>query len=266
MAYFANFSEDQGQSYESFTRLMDRNRDGKVSFREYLEFIRKQGYNHVPPNLFMLLDKHNRGYLDFEERVTLFYMITCNRVGKKTYNLCSSCYRDTNFNHEHSDFLDNYDLLNNKPREAKNRMEEFSKTAELYYKRSSSDIQEKAKTFFESLDNNDDKKISLDEFLGFVSEGGHVKMSDRRFFEALDKDGKGYLEFMEVMGLCYINKSGRPFCGQCDEFIPGMYFTCSKCFEDGNNSVSLCPKCFEEGNYGSNFRTERLRQWYKRPQ
>ncbi|KAI8566555.1 hypothetical protein RHMOL_Rhmol02G0049800 [Rhododendron molle] len=274
MAYFANFSDDQRQLYESFASLMGRDGDGKVSYREYSEFIRKQGYYDVPPNLFMLLDKNNRGYLDFEECVTLFYMITCNRflfcgghkcnshllglhfqcvqcykVGKKTYNLCSTCYRDTNFNHEHSDFLDNYDLLQNKPREARNRMEEFSKTAELYYKRSSSDIQEKAKTFFESLDNNNDKKISLDEFLGFVSEGGHEKMSDRGFFEALDKDGKGYLEFMDVMGLCYINKSGRPFCGRCDEFIPGMYFTCSKCFEDGNNLFSLCPKCIEDGKF-----------------
>ncbi|KAE9457971.1 hypothetical protein C3L33_10124, partial [Rhododendron williamsianum] len=76
MAYYANMSEDQQQSFERFNSLMDGNGDGKVRFQEYLDFIRKQGYNHVPSNLFRLLDENNRGYLDFEECVTLFYMIS----------------------------------------------------------------------------------------------------------------------------------------------------------------------------------------------
>ncbi|KAF5950600.1 hypothetical protein HYC85_012593 [Camellia sinensis] len=55
---------------------------------------------------------------------------------------------------------------------------------------------------------------------------------------------------MEVMSLYYIIKSGRPFCEGCDEFIPGMFFTCSECFENGtNNPFCVCPMCFENERF-----------------
>ncbi|KAG5560454.1 hypothetical protein RHGRI_003689 [Rhododendron griersonianum] len=280
MAYFARMSDDQRQSLEKFKSLIDGNGDGKVSSQEYLDFIRKQGYDHVPSNLFRLLDGNNRGYLDFEECFTLFYMITCNRfvfcggyncksplllglhfvcvecyrVGKGTFSLCSSCYRDTNFDHEHSTFLDNYDLLHTKPWEGNKlsitsgvvggldkraTMEDLVKTAKLYYEKSSLDIKAAAWNFFDSLDYNNDGKVSLQEFLGFMRYKGHAKMGSSQFFKELDNDNNGTLEFMEVMALYYIIKSGRPFCGGCDEFIPGMYFTCSVCFDSGNDL--FCP-------------------------
>ncbi|KAG5560443.1 hypothetical protein RHGRI_003679 [Rhododendron griersonianum] len=262
MAYYARMSDDQRQSVEGFISRMDGNGDGKVSFQEYLDFIGAQGYDHVPSDLFRLLDENNREYLDFGDCVTLFYMITCNRfvfcggdnckshllglhfvcvecyrVGKGTFSLCSSCYRDTNFDHEHSTFLDNYDLLHSKAWEA--TMKDLVKTAELYFKKSSSDIKTAALDFFMSLDNNNDGKVSLHEFLGFMRDKGHVKMGTSQFFNKLDNDNNGTLEFMEVMALYYIIKSGRPFCGGCDEFIPGMYFTCSVCFDNGNDL--FCP-------------------------
>ncbi|KAF7150274.1 hypothetical protein RHSIM_Rhsim02G0044800 [Rhododendron simsii] len=293
---------------------MDGNGDGKVRFQEYLDFIRKQGYNHVPSNLFRLLDENNRGYLDFEECVTLFYTITCNRfVFCGGYNckshlmglhfvcvecyrvLCSSCYRDTNFDHEHSTFLDNYDLLHTKPWEIRglvlfsviNRvshepnelarfltsavkfrtsanlaednklaitsgaatMEVLVTTARLYYNKSSVDIKRAAYEFFLSLDINNDGKVCLHGFLGFMRDKGQVKMGSSQFFKELDKDNNGTLEFMEVMALYYIIKSGRPFCGGCDEFIPGMYFTCSICFNNGNDLFCVCPNCFQGEHY-----------------
>lgn len=314
MAYYANMSEDQQQSFERFNSLMDGNGDGKVRFQEYMDFIRKQGYNHVPSNLFRLLDENNRGYLDFEECVTLFYMITCNRfvfcggynckshllglhfvcvecyrVGKGTFSLCSTCYRDTNFDHEHSTFLDNYDLLHTKPWEVQSShgtstkmvvshpenghfnkdnkfaitsgavgsrnlykratMEDLVTTARLYYSKSSADIKRAAYDFFLSLDENNDGKVCLHGFLGFMRDNGHVKMGSSQFFKELDKDNNGTLEFMEVMALYYIIKSGRPFCGGCDEFIPGMYFTCSICFNNGNDLFCVCPNCFQGEHY-----------------
>ncbi|KAG5560450.1 hypothetical protein RHGRI_003685 [Rhododendron griersonianum] len=274
MAYYAKMSEVQRQSFERFNRLIDGNGDGKVSFEEYFDYISIQGYNHLPWNLFQLLDENSRGYLDFEECVTLFYMITCNRfvfcggyncksplllglhfvcvecyrVGKGTFSLCSSCYRDTNFDHEHSTFLDNYDLLHTKPWEA--TMKDLVRTATLYYNKSSADIKEAARNFFKSLDQNNDEKVSLHEFLGFMWDEGHVKMSSSQCFKELDNDNNGTLEFMEVMALYYIIKSGRPFCGGCKQFIPGMYFTCSVCFDDnGNDLFCVCPNCFQAENY-----------------
>ncbi|KAE9452984.1 hypothetical protein C3L33_15116, partial [Rhododendron williamsianum] len=82
-----------------------------------------------------------------------------------------------------------------------------------------------------------------------MREEGHIKMSNRHFFEELDIDGNGTLEFMEVMALYYIIKSGRPFCGGCDKFIPGMYFTCSKCFENGKPLFCVCSECFKDELY-----------------
>ncbi|XP_028108584.1 uncharacterized protein LOC114307375 [Camellia sinensis] len=79
---------------------------------------------------------------------------------------------------------------------------------------------------------------------------GHHKMNNRHFFELLDREGNGSLKFMEVMSLYYIIKSGRPFCEGCDEFIPGMFFTCSECFENGtNNPFCVCPMCFENERF-----------------
>ncbi|KAG5560449.1 hypothetical protein RHGRI_003684 [Rhododendron griersonianum] len=225
MAYYAKMSEVQRQSFEKFKSLIDGNGDGKVSFEEYFDYISIQGYNHLPWNLFQLLDENSRGYLDFEECVTLFYMITCNRFVFCGGNDCKSplllglhfvcveCYRAT--------------------------MKDLVKTAELYYQKSSSDIKTAAWDFFMSLDNNNDGKVSLHEFLGFMCDKGHVKMGTSQFFKELDNDNNGTLEFMEVMALYYIIKSGRPFCGGCAEFIPGMYFTCSVCFDNGNDL--FCP-------------------------
>ena len=128
-------------------------------------------------------------------------------------------------------------------------MEELLKTAQIYYKSSSTDLKELAHKFFKSLDFDGDEKVSLHEFLGFMREEGHKKMSNRHFFKELDKDGSGTLEFMEVMALYYIIKSGRPFCEGCNTFIPGMFFTCTECYENIPDSFSLCPDCFNNGQY-----------------
>ncbi|KAF7149801.1 hypothetical protein RHSIM_Rhsim02G0046000 [Rhododendron simsii] len=125
-------------------------------------------------------------------------------------------------------------------------MEDLVKTARLYYSKSSPEVKRAAEKYFNSLDDNKDGKVSFNEFLRLMRQEGHTKMSNRHFFKEMDKDGSGTLEFMEVMALYYVIKSGRPFCSWCDEFIPGMYFTCTKCFENDNNSFFVCPKCFEE--------------------
>ncbi|KAF7150130.1 hypothetical protein RHSIM_Rhsim02G0046300 [Rhododendron simsii] len=136
MAYYANMPKDQQKKLLKFYKSLDKDGDGKVSIHEYMDFLVRKGLTqHVPPNLFKLLDKDGGGTLDFEESITLFYMFTCSRLvicdgcqsylwgvhflcvkcynadKVKTYNLCCSCYRNKNFTHEHSSFMDNYALL-----------------------------------------------------------------------------------------------------------------------------------------------------------
>ncbi|KAH7858477.1 hypothetical protein Vadar_024256 [Vaccinium darrowii] len=128
-------------------------------------------------------------------------------------------------------------------------MDDLVKTAELYYDISSSEVKKAAREFFEALDDNKDGKVSVQEFLSFMGQQGHTKMCNPHFFNQIDRRGNGLLGFKEVMAVYYIIKSGRPFCCACDEFIPGMYFTCSKCFGNGSNLVCVCPKCFKDGAY-----------------
>ncbi|KAG5560461.1 hypothetical protein RHGRI_003694 [Rhododendron griersonianum] len=102
MAYYANMPNNQQQMVRSFYESIDRNGDGKVSIQEYSVFLAEKGYKQcMPPNLFKLLDRNNDGTLDFEECVTFFYMITCNRLvickGCESYLwglhfLCVECY------------------------------------------------------------------------------------------------------------------------------------------------------------------------------
>ncbi|XP_058203132.1 uncharacterized protein LOC131317616 isoform X2 [Rhododendron vialii] len=74
-------------------------------------------------------------------------------------------------------------------------------------------------------------------------------MGSSQFFKELDNNNNGTLEFMEVMALFYIIKSGRPFCGGCGEFIPDMYFTCSVCFDSGNDLFCICSNCFQRNDF-----------------
>ncbi|KAG5530808.1 hypothetical protein RHGRI_025698 [Rhododendron griersonianum] len=129
-------------------------------------------------------------------------------------------------------------------------MEELISTANVYYESCSLAVKEAAGKFFKDIDHNKDGKVSLHEFLEFMKQEGHAKMSSRDFFKTLDRKGSGTLGFAEVLAVFYIIQSGRPFCRGCDVFIAGMYFTCSKCYQSNNNNVIfLCPRCFRKGLY-----------------
>ncbi|KAL7251373.1 hypothetical protein ACSBR1_013251 [Camellia fascicularis] len=122
--------------------------------------------------------------------------------------------------------------------------------ADIYYKTStpSTDLQQLARDFFKSIDYDDDGKVSLCEFLNCMKEKGFTNMGNRSVFDALDVNRNGSLEFMQVMALYYIIKSGRPFCGGCGNFIPGIFFSCSICFDNEDDTFSVCPMCFRNGN------------------
>ncbi|CBI23728.3 unnamed protein product, partial [Vitis vinifera] len=120
--------------------------------------------------------------------------------------------------------------------------------ADAYYKAGAEDIKQLAHDFFNSMDLNGDRRVILREYLAFTEKRGYIRMSNQEWFRKLDKDRKGSLGFHDVMTLCYIVKSGRPFCKGCGEFMSGVFFTCVKCFDHSPSCFSVCLQCYESNN------------------
>ncbi|KAL7251374.1 hypothetical protein ACSBR1_013252 [Camellia fascicularis] len=133
----------------------------------------------------------------------------------------------------------------------KKAMENMFNITQIYFDTSKkrTKLPQLAQEFFNALDNDKNGKVQIHEFLGFMTEQGLTKMNNRHLFNTLDRDGNGSLDFMEVMCLLYIVKSGRPFCGGCGCFIPDIFFSCTKCFHNEEGSFCLCPTCFHENRF-----------------
>ena len=101
---------------------------------------------------------------------------------------------------------------------------------------------------YTETDLNGDRRVILREYLAFTEKRGFIRRSNQEWFRKLDKDKKGSLGFNDVMTLCYIVKSGRPFCKGCREFMSGVFFTCVKCFDSSPSCFSVCFQCYESGN------------------
>ncbi|CAA2964651.1 uncharacterized protein LOC111371664 isoform X1 [Olea europaea subsp. europaea] len=119
-------------------------------------------------------------------------------------------------------------------------MEELHDIAKAHYKAGSQHVQALASKFFNSLDSNSDGRIDLGEYLEFTSQKCHSGINSHSFFKKLDKNRNGSLDFWEVMTLYYIMKSGRPFCSFCDNFTPGIFFSCVGV----GCSFTLCRDCY----------------------
>ncbi|KAL8255551.1 hypothetical protein R6Q59_030618 [Mikania micrantha] len=124
-------------------------------------------------------------------------------------------------------------------------MEELRQIAMASYQASSSRLQKLGHDFFASMDHDGNGKIDQREFLEFMKEAGHNKMSNMFFFNKLDLNKDGHLDFTEVMMVYYIIQSGRPFCDCCNRFVTSTYLTCVTCLEDPNACpYYLCLDCY----------------------
>ncbi|XP_059445093.1 uncharacterized protein LOC132176947 isoform X2 [Corylus avellana] len=72
-------------------------------------------------------------------------------------------------------------------------------------------LEKLARDYFESMDEDRDGKVSIDEFVKFFNQ--FDSSMDRSFFAALDENGDGSLEFLEVFRLHYMlnRPQARPF-------------------------------------------------------
>ncbi|XP_059445092.1 uncharacterized protein LOC132176947 isoform X1 [Corylus avellana] len=83
--------------------------------------------------------------------------------------------------------------------------------ASTYYNLAPPAFQKLARDYFESMDEDRDGKVSIDEFVKFFNQ--FDSSMDRSFFAALDENGDGSLEFLEVFRLHYMlnRPQARPF-------------------------------------------------------
>ncbi|KAH9683009.1 calcium-binding EF-hand family protein [Citrus sinensis] len=133
-------------------------------------------------------------------------------------------------------------------------MEALSKVALAYYNSGTDEERRLFNLFFLSMDQDGNRRVSYREFSNFMSLEAHDdNMRTRDFFNQLDIDRSGGLDFKEVLTLYYILKSGRPICGQCKIFITNEYFTCMSCFEPQTAAYSICLECFcDKGRHDHN--------------
>ncbi|XP_022760905.1 uncharacterized protein LOC111307150 [Durio zibethinus] len=128
-------------------------------------------------------------------------------------------------------------------------MEELHEIANAYFEVASRDIKEEARKFFNKLDSNMDGKVSLHEYLGFMRQEKYQNLRSSDLFKQLCRGKSETLEFMDVVTLYYIIRSGRPFCDGCNQFIKDTYFCCIECFDSSNENYCLCCQCFKSKNY-----------------
>ncbi|GAY46611.1 hypothetical protein CUMW_098380 [Citrus unshiu] len=139
LAYYESGTDEERRLFDQFFESMDEDGNGRVSYREFSEFMSLEAYdrNMCTRDFFNDLDVDGSRGLDFNEVLTLYYIIksgrpicrqckifitneyfTCTRCFKTRsfpYNICLECFRGEggHFNHTHSleQFVDNFALL-----------------------------------------------------------------------------------------------------------------------------------------------------------
>lgn len=262
-----------------FLSSFDCTRERKISLVEF----KTHGDADVKAgaeDIFRVLDSNKDGLLDFDDFLVLFYIkkgvigdYVCSYCGEllsgrpffscvpclpqfpNTFDLCCHCYSRGDFHHHHpsTDFLHDEALVLKFMRQPKTQlkgekeMEELQNIAMLHYNATTPDAKVKVKQFFYSMDRDADGKINERDFLSFMREQKLDHLRDGGFFEKIDMDGDGALCFEEVITLYYLIRSGRPHCDWCRKFIPGVFFSCIRCFKS-QSSFILCRTCYQSND------------------
>ncbi|KAM5553374.1 hypothetical protein ABKV19_025537 [Rosa sericea] len=145
LAYYHNLPEDLQKLASAKFKEIDSNGNDTISIREFKKSMGSSFDNDsvIMKRSFKELDKNGDGKLDFNEYITLYYLVESGRVliycagdgceaapflkglyftcvdcfhhnENETFDLCTSCYRNADFVHEHTNFVDNHVLLRSK--------------------------------------------------------------------------------------------------------------------------------------------------------
>ncbi|XP_041022240.1 uncharacterized protein LOC121263426 [Juglans microcarpa x Juglans regia] len=129
-------------------------------------------------------------------------------------------------------------------------MEEIREVAKAYYVNLTEQQQEKAQDDFKNMKLENNKSMSLTDFLDFFLQDNYPKTVVCSLFKDLDVNGDGNLDFDEFITLFYLYQSKRLlYCRGCETFLNGLYFTCIKCFGSTGNSYDLCSFCYRNKNF-----------------
>ncbi|XP_010256259.1 PREDICTED: uncharacterized protein LOC104596703 [Nelumbo nucifera] len=134
-----------------------------------------------------------------------------------------------------------------KRREREREMEEIRVAALCYYRDSPPEIKQMAQDQFNSMDRNEDGKISITEFKEYLvgEKYGNNNNNYSKLFEELDRDNNGFLDFDEAIVFFYISTARLVICGGCGILIKEIYFTCMECFCDRSlDEYNLCCDCY----------------------
>ncbi|CAL8075718.1 unnamed protein product [Prunus armeniaca] len=97
-------------------------------------------------------------------------------------------------------------------------MEELHAAALDYYSNGSPELQRLAWSFFQSMDTNNDGRISSSEFYEFLQQSGYSWIiNDPSFFTKLDRNRDSGLDFYDVLTFYYIVKTRNILCQGCRE-------------------------------------------------
>ncbi|KAG6645205.1 uncharacterized protein LOC122274150 [Carya illinoinensis] len=129
-------------------------------------------------------------------------------------------------------------------------MEEICEVAKAYYANSTKQQQEEARDAFQKMNLENNKTISLTDFLDICLPDSFPKSVACSLFKELDVNRDGSLDFDEFITLFYLHQSKRLlYCHGCEKFLTGLYFTCVKCFDSTSNSYDLCSICYRKKNF-----------------
>ncbi|KAL9664447.1 hypothetical protein QQ045_019848 [Rhodiola kirilowii] len=129
-------------------------------------------------------------------------------------------------------------------------MEELHKVARAYYDNGSPEVRSLTQRFFESMDTDQDGKIQFHEFIKLLHKEGYINQEMNHYlFCELDVDRNGVLDFNEFLTLYCVIKTRNGFCCQCWRLLKGLYFTCVTCFDCPSvRTFDLCSDCYNVSN------------------
>ncbi|KAL9667965.1 hypothetical protein QQ045_002335 [Rhodiola kirilowii] len=129
-------------------------------------------------------------------------------------------------------------------------MEELHKVAGAYCDNGSPEVRSLTQRFFESMDTDRDGKIQFHEFIKLLNKEGYINQDMNHYlFCELDVDRNGVLDFNEFLTLYHIIKTRNGFCCQCWRLLKGLYFTCLTCLDCPSvRTFDLCSDCYNVSN------------------